>query len=113
MKSDEQAMADTTYVNAVDAPSLALMVPILFRGLRERSTTTKRRAAFICGSLCSLVSDPSAMMPYLIQLLPELKKALVDPNPEVRSTSAKALGGLTKVRRPREGERETVPRARL
>lgn len=36
-------------------------------------------------------------MPYVPLLLPELQKALVDPLPEVRAFSARAMGSLLQV----------------
>ncbi|KAJ0080466.1 hypothetical protein Patl1_23083 [Pistacia atlantica] len=84
----------TTFVNSVDAPSLALLVPIVHRGLRERSAETKKKAAQIVGNMCSLVTEPKDMIPYIGLLLPEVKKVLVDPIPEVRSVAARALGSL-------------------
>lgn len=64
----------TTFVNSVDAPSLALLVPIVHRGLRERSAETKKKAAQIVGNMSSLVSEHKDMLPYLGLLLPEVKK---------------------------------------
>lgn len=64
----------TTFVNSVDAPSLALLVPIVHRGLRERSAETKKKAAQIVGNMSSLVSEHKDMLPYLSLLLPEVKK---------------------------------------
>lgn len=64
----------TTFVNSVDAPSLALLVPIVHRGLRERSAETKKKAAQIVGNMCSLVTEPKDMIPYIGLLLPEVKK---------------------------------------
>lgn len=64
----------TTFVNTVDAPSLALLVPIVHRGLRERSAETKKKAAQIVGNMCSLVTEPKDMIPYIGLLLPEVKK---------------------------------------
>ncbi|KAL9269138.1 ILITYHIA-like protein, partial [Drosera capensis] len=84
----------TTFVNSIDAPSLALLVPILHRGLRERSAETKKKASQIVGNMCSLVTEPMYMIPYIGLLLPEVKKVLVDPIPEVRSVAARALGSL-------------------
>jgi hypothetical protein len=48
----------TTFVNTIDAPSLALVVPVVHRGLRDRSGDTKKRAARIVGNMCSLTNDP-------------------------------------------------------
>uniref|UniRef100_A0A803L554 TOG domain-containing protein n=1 Tax=Chenopodium quinoa TaxID=63459 RepID=A0A803L554_CHEQI len=89
-------LLQTTFVNTVDAPSLALLVPIVHRGLRERSAETKKKAAQIVGNMCSLVTEPRDMIPYIGLLLPEVKKVLVDPIPEVRSVAARALGSLIK-----------------
>ncbi|CAO2827459.1 unnamed protein product [Amaranthus hypochondriacus] len=89
-------LLQTTFVNSVDAPSLALLVPIVHRGLRERSAETKKKAAQIVGNMCSLVTEPRDMIPYIGLLLPEVKKVLIDPIPEVRSVAARALGSLIK-----------------
>jgi hypothetical protein len=48
----------TTFINTIDAPSLALIVPVVHRGLKDRSGDTKKRAARIVGSMCSLINDP-------------------------------------------------------
>ncbi|XP_059439580.1 protein ILITYHIA isoform X2 [Corylus avellana] len=87
-------LLQTTFINSIDAPSLALLVPIVHRGLRERSAETKKKAAQIVGNMCSLVTDAKDMIPYIGLLLPEVKKVLVDPIPEVRSVAARALGSL-------------------
>ncbi|GAU13582.1 hypothetical protein TSUD_346860 [Trifolium subterraneum] len=87
-------LLQTTFVNSIDAPSLALLVPIVHRGLRVRSAETKKRASQIVGNMCSLVTEPKDMIPYIGLLLPEVKKVLVDPIPEVRSVAARAIGSL-------------------
>ena len=51
-------LLSTTFINTIDAPSLALVVPVVHRGLRDRAGETKRKAARIVGSMCSLVNDP-------------------------------------------------------
>ena len=66
----------TTFVNNIYAPSLALLVPIVHRGLRERSVDTKKKAAQIVGNMCSLVTEPKDMLPYISLMLPEVKKVL-------------------------------------
>lgn len=72
LNADE--LMQTTFVNSIDAPSLALLVPIVHRGLRERSADTKKKAAQIVGNMCSLVTEPKDMIPYIGLLLPEVKK---------------------------------------
>ena len=41
-----------------------------------------------------MVSDPKILSPYLVQVLPGLQDCLLDPIPDVRATSAKAIGSL-------------------
>jgi hypothetical protein len=53
-----ETLLSTTFVNTIDAPSLALVVPVVHRGLRDRSGDTKKRAARIAGTMCSLTNDP-------------------------------------------------------
>lgn len=48
----------TTFINTIDAASLALLVPVVHRGLRDRGGDTKKRAARIVGNMCSLTNDP-------------------------------------------------------
>lgn len=69
------------------------VVPILERGLKERSADTKKKAAQIVGNLASL-TDSKDFVPYLSGLLPLVHVVLVDPVPEARATAAKALGTL-------------------
>jgi HEAT repeat protein len=89
-----QKLMDMAFVHAVDAPSLAIIMPILQRGLRDRSTETKKRGCQIVGSMCSLIASASDMEAYLPMVLPELKMMLMDGVPEVRAVAAKALGSL-------------------
>lgn len=91
-----EALIGTEFLHAIDAPSLALIVPILHRGLRDRGATTKRFSSLIAGNICTMINDPKDFVPYLPTLLPDLQSSLLDPIPDVRSTSAKALGSLTR-----------------
>ncbi|KAE9398973.1 ARM repeat-containing protein [Gymnopus androsaceus JB14] len=83
----------TSFMHYIDHSSLALVVPIIERGLRERGAETKKKAAQIVGNLASL-TDSKDFVPYLSQLLPLVHVVLVDPVPEARATAAKALGTL-------------------
>lgn len=73
--------------------SFVQVVPIIERGLRERSAETKRKAAQIVGNLAAL-TDSKDFVPYLKELLPLVHVVLVDPVPEARATAAKCLGAL-------------------
>ncbi|KAA1088540.1 translational activator of GCN4 [Puccinia graminis f. sp. tritici] len=83
----------TAFVHYVDTSSLALIVPIIERGLRERSADIKRKATQIVGNLATL-AEAKDLSPYLPQLMPRVRQVLVDPVPEARATAAKALGSL-------------------
>ncbi len=91
-----EVVIDTTFVNAVDAASLALLVPVIQRGLKHRSTELKKKAATIVGNMCNLVADAKDVSPYLPDLLPIIKTSILDPSPEMRLTAAQALGSLVK-----------------
>jgi len=91
-----EKLIETEFLHAIDAPSLALIVPVLHRGLRDRAANTKRFGALIAGNICTMINDPRDFVPYLPTLLPDLKLVLVDPIPDCRSTAAKALGSLTR-----------------
>lgn len=52
------------------------------------------QAAKIVGNMSSLINEAKDMMPYVPLLLPELKRVLIDPSPEVRATAARAMGAL-------------------
>ena len=85
---------NTSWVHTVDPPSLALLVPILRRGLTDRTPGAKLKAATIVGKLTSLVSDVAHITPYLPALLAPLKRCCVDSMPDVRSTAAVAVASL-------------------
>ncbi|KAF7309756.1 TOG domain-containing protein [Mycena indigotica] len=87
------SLLKTSFMHYIDHSSLALVVPIIERGLRERGADTKKKAAQIVGNLASL-TDPKDFVPYLSKLLPMVHQVLVDPVPEARATAAKALGTL-------------------
>lgn len=91
-----EALIGTEFLHAIDAPSLALIVPILHRGLRDRAATTKRYGALITGNICTMINDPRDFIPYLPTLIPDLQSSLLDPIPDVRSIAAKAFGSLTR-----------------
>ncbi|KAI1957719.1 translational activator of GCN4 [Ophidiomyces ophidiicola] len=86
------ALIKVSFVHYLDAPSLALVVRILERGLGDRSAT-KRKAAQIIGSLAHLTErkDLTSHLPILVA---GLKIAIVDPVPTTRATASKALGSL-------------------
>jgi hypothetical protein len=91
-----QDLMRTSFVHSVDPPSLALIIPILRKGLKGRTAITKKMSAQVVGSMCSLIGDVKDILPYAPTLLKYLKIVLVDPNPEVRAVAARALAALYK-----------------
>lgn len=51
-----QLLAATTFVSEVDSPTLALMAPLLSRGLTEKLTSTVRKVAVIIVRIIHVVS---------------------------------------------------------
>ena len=48
----------TIFASTVDAASLALIVPVVHRGLRDRSGDAKKKASRIVGDMCELINEP-------------------------------------------------------
>lgn len=83
----------TQFVHYIDGPSLALIIHVIHRGMKDRSASTKKKACQIVGNMAILV-DSNDLLPYLGSLVAELEIAMVDPVPATRSTGARALGSL-------------------
>ncbi|KAI1432885.1 ABC transporter [Xylaria sp. CBS 124048] len=95
----------TTFVTEVHEPTLALMVPLLDRGLAERETAIKRKAAVIVDNMCKLVDDPNIVAPFLPKMMPGLQKnyeTLADP--EAREKTKQALDTLVRVGDIKDGK---------
>lgn len=86
------SLIKVSFVHYLDAPSLALVVRILERGLGDRSAT-KRKSAQIIGSLAHL-TERKDLITHLPIIVSGLNLAIVDPVPTTRATASKALGSL-------------------
>ena len=89
-------LLETSFVHAIDAPSLSLLVPILDSGLMMHDNESKRLASKLMGNICNLTQDPEDLLPYIKILMPAIKNSLFDSIPEIRASAAKALGSLSK-----------------
>jgi elongation factor 3 len=95
----------TTFVTDVHEPTLAIMVPLLERGLAERETAIKRKSAVIVDNMCKLVEDPQIVASFLPKLMPALNKnhdTLADP--EAREKTKQALETLVRVGDVKDGK---------
>ena len=100
----------TTFVTEVQEPTLALMVPLLDRGLAERETAIKRKAAVIVDNMCKLVDDPNIVAPFLPKMMPGLQKNYDNlADPEAREKTKQALDTLNRVGGIKDG---VIPEAR-
>ncbi|TQS37659.1 hypothetical protein Golomagni_01860 [Golovinomyces magnicellulatus] len=86
------SLIKVSFAHYLDAPSLALVVRILERGLGDRSTT-KMKSSQVIGSLAHLTERKDLVL-HLPILVAGLKNAIVDPVPTTRATASKALGSL-------------------
>ncbi|KAH0843676.1 hypothetical protein AYO21_05461 [Fonsecaea monophora] len=88
----------TTFVTDVHEPTLAIMVPLLERGLAERDTAIKRKAAVIVDNMCKLVEDPQIVAAFLPKLMPALTKNYENmADPEAREKTKQGLDTLKRV----------------
>jgi len=88
------------------------MVPLLERGLVERETAIKRKAAVIVDNMCKLVEDPQIVASFLPKLMPALNKnydTLADP--EAREKTKQGLDTLTRVGDVKDGKIPEVSKA--
>lgn len=100
----------TTFVTEVQEPTLALMVPLLDRGLAERDTAIKRKTAVIVDNMCKLVDDPNIVAPFLPKMMPGLQKNFDNlADPEAREKTKQALDTLVRVGDVKDGK---IPEAR-
>ncbi|KAK4215347.1 elongation factor 3 [Rhypophila decipiens] len=100
----------TTFVTEVQEPTLALMVPLLDRGLAERETAIKRKAAVIVDNMCKLVDDPNIVAPFLPKMMPGLQKNYENlADPEAREKTKQALDTITRVGNVKDG---VIPEAK-
>ncbi|KAG0060377.1 translational elongation factor EF-1 alpha, partial [Podila epicladia] len=63
-------LAATTFVTTVEEPTLAIMCPLLVRGLAERTPSIQRQTAVIIDNMCKLVENPAHAQQFLPKLLP-------------------------------------------
>ena len=102
----------TTFVTDVHEPTLAIMVPLLDRGLSERETAIKRKSAVIVDNMCKLVEDPNIVAAFLPKLMPGLTKNYENlADPEAREKTKQGLDTLVRVGAVKDGKIPEVSHA--
>lgn len=108
-------LAGVAFVQSVESPALAMVVPLLLRGLRVKETATKRQSAVIIENMSKLVDEPTDAAPFLPLLMPALEKAASTiANPEARGIADRAyaqlmrLDGLCKNSNSKRADRDLV-----
>ncbi|KAI8468023.1 MAG: elongation factor EF-3 [Monoraphidium minutum] len=90
-------LSATTFVQAIEAPALAVMVPLLVRGLRE-GAPIQRKCCVIASNMAKLVNSPLDAAHFLPALVPGIEKvARAAADPELRDAAGSSLGVLERV----------------
>ena len=90
-------LSSTTFVQAVETPTIAIILPILRRGLTERTIATVRRTTVICENMCKLVENPLHAVPLINTLIPLLDRVkTTSSDPECRTVASRAYDTLFK-----------------
>ncbi|KAI8615408.1 ABC cassette-containing protein [Chytriomyces sp. MP71] len=93
-------LAGVTFVSSVESPALAMVTPLLIRGLQSglASTATIRQSAVIIDNMAKLVNNPLDAAPFMGLLIPGLEKATQTlSNPEARGVAEKTLVAMNKL----------------
>jgi elongation factor 3 len=91
-------LGSTAFVQTVDAPVLAIAVPILLRGFAEKATTTKRLSAKITENMTKLIlkaGDTAQFLPVLMPVLEKAKEEIADS--ECRTVCTNAYKQLVRI----------------
>lgn len=91
-------LASLTFVQSVETPALAVVVPLLHRGMKGRHTALTRECAVIVSNMSKLVDDPSDAAPFLPSILPAMERAADETtDPEARAVCVKARDQLLRI----------------
>jgi len=91
-----EKLMGTTFVSAVDSSTLAVLCPILSRGLKEKMALNKRMASIVIENMSRLVNRPGDVAPFGPLLVPELRRVVENVQFEdMRDVAMGALKTLT------------------
>merc|ERR1719310_1809864 len=91
------ALAGCVFVQNVETPALSVMLPVLSRGLNDKSEAVKRTCCLIVDNMCKVVADPTELLPLMPRLEPLVKAATEKiSEPEARGMAERAYATLQK-----------------
>lgn len=91
-------LAGVIFVQSVKSAALAIVVPLLLRGLNAKVIATRRQSAIIIENMSKLVDDPLDATPFLPRLLPALRDSAENmSDPEARVVMERALKQLERL----------------
>merc|ERR1719333_1246874 len=92
-----ERLAGCIFVQNVEAPALAATLPVLARGLNDKSEEVKRTCCQIVDNMCKLVEDPAEVLPLMPRLEPLVRAATEKiADPEARGMAERAMKTLKK-----------------
>lgn len=93
-------LAGVRFVQSVESPALAMVTPLLLRGLRSGNRVTVRQSAVIIENMSKLVDHPIDAAPFLPLLMPALEKAAdIMSDPEARGVAERSAAQLNRLDR--------------
>jgi len=92
-----EKLAGCIFVQNVETSALAATLPVLSRGLNDKSEEVKRTCCLIVDNMCKLVEDPAEVLPLMPRLDPLVKAAVEKiADPEARNVAERAYKTLQK-----------------
>lgn len=93
-----EELAGCVFVQNVEASTLAVIRPLLQRGLRANTNEIKRKSCLILDNLCKLVDDPVEMYHFATSIYPQVQQvAEYVSHPEVREIAQRVLRTMSDV----------------
>jgi len=104
-----ERLAGCIFVQNVETPALAVMLPVLARGLNDKAEEVKRTCCQIVDNMCKVVEDPAEVLPVMPRLEPLVASAAEKiADPEARGGAERALGTLRRAAGKGEETRKKV-----
>merc|ERR1719198_2893401 len=92
-----ERLAGCVFVQNVETPALAVMLPVLSRGLNDKAEEIQRTCCQIVDNMCKVDEDPGEVQPLMSKSEPLVKGTCEKmSDPEARTVAERAYNTLTK-----------------